>query len=241
MPRNSDLFQYLDSVTKYVLVTATPGNTTTTELILGDGTESVVDVAAITNFTAADPAFIIGTGGYELVTLGTPATSMPVTRPLRVPQSLGAQLREAVAIPLGHIGPEGVSWNPSQSLTDIFAATARSAVSSLAQPASIAFSIPLRYKSGLDLQAAAGVPEAEAGSGVVATPHSVHVGQSNIGTQTPQCYRLRGRMESGAICELDLLGARLSVNFTDNRGGTDPGTLVIGGTITGASQFIWTP
>ena len=85
------------------------------------------------------------------------------------------------------------------------------------------------------------MPEGEAGSGVEATPHSVHVGQSNIGTQTPGCFRLRGRLESGDICELDLLGARLAVNFTDNRGGTDPGVLVISGTITGASQFIWTP
>lgn len=244
MPRNSDLFQYLDSVTKYVLVTATPGDTTTTEAIVGytAGTETTVDVVASTNFTAADPAFIIGTGGYELVTLGTPATTMPFTRPLLVPQATGAALREAVAIALGHIGPEGASWTPSSSLTAILAATARSAVSYFPNPAEIGFSIPLRYKDNLSLQASTGVPESETGSGVVATPWAAHAGQSNIATQTPHCYRLQGRTEAGRICQLDLLGARLAVNFTDTRGGAgDPGVLSISGSVTGISQFIWLP
>lgn len=244
MPRNSDLFQYLDSVTKYVIASGTIGDTTTTEAIVGytDGTEVAVDVTAITNFTAADPAMIIGSGGYELVTLGTPATSMPVTRPLLVPQDSGARMVEAVAIPLGHIGPEGASWSPSSSLTAILAATARSAVSYFPNPAEIAFSIPLRYKDNLSLQASTGVPETETGSGVAATPWAAHAGQTNIATQTPHCYRLRGRTEAGRICELDFLGARLAVNFTDNRGASgDPGVLSISGSITGVSQFIWMP
>jgi hypothetical protein len=67
MPRNNDLFQYLDSITKYVLVTPTPGDTTTTEAIVGYtlGSEVAVDVVGITNFTTADPAFIISSGGMN--------------------------------------------------------------------------------------------------------------------------------------------------------------------------------
>jgi hypothetical protein len=241
MPRNNDLFRYLNSVKKYTIVTATPGDTTTTEAIVGYtvGTETSVDVVASTNFTAADPVMIIGTGGVELATIGTPATTMPVTRPLLVPQASGARMVEAVATDLGHIGPEGVTFGGSSSLTSIFAATARAAVSYFPAPAEMTFTIPLRYKSGLDLQAAFGVPEQETGSGVVGTPWAVHAGQTNIATQTIHCYRLEGVSESGRTVQVDILGARLEVNVADNRGGTDPGVVNIQGKMTGVSQFIW--
>lgn len=241
MPRNNDLFQYLNSVTKYVIASGTIGDTTTSEAIVGytAGTETTVDVVAATNFTAADPAMIIGTGGVELVTLGTPATTMPITRPLLVPQATGARMVEAVAIALGHIGPEGVTFGGSSSLTSIFASTARAAVSYFPAPAEMTFTIPLRYKTGLDIQAAFGVPESETGSGVSATPWAVHAGQSNIATQTIHCYRLQGVSEGGRTVQVDILGARLEISSTDNRGGSDPGVLNIQGKMTGISQFIW--
>jgi hypothetical protein len=239
MPRNSDLFKYLNSVKKYTIVTTTPGDTTTTAAILGDGTETTMTVVASTNFTAADPAMVIGSGGVELVTLGTPATTMPVTRPLLVPQASGARLVEAVATDLGHIGPEGVTFGGTANLNAIFAATARAAVSYFPVPAELTFNIPLRYKSALDLQAAFGVPENEEGTGVAATPHAAHIGQSNINTQTTHCYRLEGVSEAGRTVQVDLLGARLAVNASDNRGGTDPGIINITGNMTGFSQFIW--
>jgi hypothetical protein len=239
MPRNNDFFQYLNSVKKYVIVTTTPGDTTVTNAILGDGTESTAVVGAITNFTAADPAMIIGSGGYELVTLGTPNLTMPFTRPLLVPQAAGARLVEAVAIDLGHIGPEGVTFGGSSSLTSLFAATARAAVSYFPVPAELTFNIPLRYKGNLDLQAAFGVPENEEGTGVAATPYAAHIGSTNIATQTPHCYRLTGVTEGGKTVNVDLLGARLEVSAQDNRGGSDPGIINITGKMVGFSQFIW--
>lgn len=239
MPRNNDLFKYLNSVKKYVIASGTIGDTVTTAAILGDGTETTLTVSASTNFTAADPAMIIGTGGTELVTLGTPATTMPVTRPLLVAQAIGARLVEAAMIDLGHIGPEGVTFGGTANLTAIFAATARAAVSYFPVPAELTFTIPLRYKSALDLQAAFGVPENEEGTGVAATPWAGHIGQSNINTQTTHCYRLEGVSEAGRTVQVDLLGCRLAVATQDNRGGTDPGVVTITGNMTGFSQFIW--
>lgn len=239
MPRNNDFFQYLNSVKKYVIQSGTIGDTTTTAAILGDGTESTLTVAAFTNFTAADPAMIIGSGGYELVTLGTPAATMPVTRRLLVPQAIGARLVEAKEIDLGHIGPEGVTFGGSSSLTSLFAATARAAVSYFPVPAELTFNIPLRYKTNLDLQAAFGVPEAETGTGIAATPYAAHIGGTNIATQTPHCYRLTGVTEGGKTVNVDFLGCRLEVSAQDNRGGSDPGVINITGKMVGFSQFIW--
>lgn len=242
MPRNSDFFKYLNSVTKYVIATGTIGDTTTSEAIVGitAGTETSVDVVSATNFTAADPVMIIGSGGTELAIIGTPATTMPVTRPLLVAQATGARMVEAVAIAVGHIGPEGVTIGGSSSLTSIFAATARAAVSYFAAPAEMTFTIPLRYKTNLDLQAAYGVPEGEIGDGLAsATAYSAHIGVPNIATQTIHCYRLAGVTEGGDNVQVDILGVRLEINVSDNRGGADPGIVNIQGKMTGISQFIW--
>lgn len=240
MPRNSDFFQYLNSVTRYTIVTSTPGDTTTSEAILGTGAETSVDVVSSTNFTAADPVMIIGTGGVELAIIGTPATTMPVTRPLKVPQASGARMVEAVAVSMGHIGPEGVSFGGTATRTSIFASTARSAVSYFPAPAEMTCTIPLRYKTGLDLQAAFGAPDSETGDGLAeATAYAVHVGQSNIATLGIHCYRLQGVTEGGDNVQVDILGAYNEVNVTDVRGGTDPGVINIQLKMRGISQFTW--
>lgn len=242
MPRlgtGSELFKYLTSVTKYV-VTTSGGDTTTAEAIVVDAED--VNVTAITNFTAADVCMIDGSGGTELVTIGTPATTpMPVTRPFAIAQDSGARFVEMTAASLNHIAEGGVQFGGSLTLTEIKAATSRTAIAFIADAAVLTWTIPVLGFNLLNLQAAFGATEGEQGAGTVADPHQVVIGPDTVGTQGIHCYRCLGVRHDGKIVEVDFLDCTVEVNTNITIGAPNPDGMTItgkAGTITGR---IWTP
>jgi hypothetical protein len=85
------------------------------------------------------------------------------------------------------------------------------------------------------------VPESETGSGVVATPWRRTLARPTSQRRPRIATACRAARKRAASAN-SFLGARLAVNFTDNRGAAgDPGVMSISGGIVGVSQFIWLP
>lgn len=240
MPRlnsGSELFKYLNSIKKYYIQPSSPGDTTTTAgLSAGD---TSVTVAATTNFTTGDKAIIDGSGGVELVTLGTVASTMPFTRPILTAQASGARLVEALEVDLGHVAEGGIQFGGSLTLTSVKASTSRTAIAFFADAAELTWSIPLLGYNNLNLQAAFGATEGESGLGTSVSPYAVLLGQATIATQGLHCYRLAGVRQDGKNVEVDLLGATVEVNTSITVGSANPEGITIQGKCSSIIQRIW--
>lgn len=240
MPRLNnglEVFKYLTSVTKYIVQPTTPGDQLTTDATtVGDTT---VTVGATTNFTTGDPAFLSGSAGTELVTLGTVATSMPIGQSLLV-HPIGTRLVEALAIGMGHIGEAGVNFGGQLNLNPIKAATSRTPIAYFADPGEFNFDFDLLGWNNLNLQAAFGVTEGETGSGTSGSPYGVAINGANIGTQSSlQGFRFLGTNPNGQTIQLDLMGASIEVNVTSNLGGSGVASIKLAGKFTDLFQRIW--
>jgi hypothetical protein len=243
MPRLNnglEVFKQLDSVIKYVIQTGTIGDTLTTSATTAGGTGA--NVTALTNFSAADPAFLTGSGGTELVTLGTPATTpMPMGQTLIV-HPIGTRLVEAQAINLGHMDEAGLDFGGQLTLNPVKAATSRTPIAYLADPGEFSFSFNLLGWNNLNVLTAFGITEsaAEVGSGVAATPYGVQVSGSNIGNQSALMgLRFSGVNLNAQTIQIDLMGAQVAVNVSAKVGASSPAVLTISGKYTNFLQRIW--
>lgn len=242
MPRTnsgSELFQYLDKFYKFVITTGTPGDTTTAEAIVAGATE--VEVAAATNFTAADFVMIDGSGGVEIQAIGTPATTMPVTRPFLIAQDSGARFVEATRIDMGHVAEGGLQFGGSQTLTEIKAATSRTAIAFFGESTTLTLTVPLLGYNNLNLQSVFGVTEGESGSGTEAAPYGAVIGQDTVGTQGLHCYRAEGTLYDGRIVQVDFTQATVEVNANITIGAPNPDGMTLNAKVTSFIQRIWTP
>lgn len=243
MPRTnsgSELFQYLNKFYKFVVQPTTPGDTTTSAAITAGGTS--VNVAAITNFTAADYVMIDGDGGVEIQAIGTPATTpMPVTRPFLQAQASGARFVEAQRIDMGHIAEGGIQFSGSQTLTEIKAATSRTAIAFFGESTTLQITAPLLGYNNLNLQSVFGVTEAESGAGVIADPYSAVISGDTVGTQGLHCYRAEGVLYDGRIVQVDFTQATVEINANITIGAPNPDGMTLTAKVTAFHQRIWTP
>jgi len=207
-----ELFRRLTHFFVTRIQTGTIGDTTTTAAVTGAGSETTVGVTAITNFTAADPALIIGDGGVERVLLGTPNTTMPVTPPPRIPQSSGARFVEAVDLNPGKIVPDSVVFGMNRSLTAVFEEIGDSPVVYI--PGTIEFDLAFSLLSinALNLQLLSGYLEEETGAGSsMAVPTQSVLGLSGQSTDGQQVVTLRGLRHDAKKFQIELCNAYIEV------------------------------
>lgn len=244
MPRTgngNEFFQYLTGVKALRIATGTFGDTTTSAALAGGGTDSTVEVAASTNFTAADKCFIIGSGGTEIVTIGTPATTMPFTIKPVFAHDSGARLVEAVESDFGHIEESGVNFGGSLTLTAVNSAISRTPVFYSSQPGELTGSFALLGYNNQNIAAACGATESETGAGTEADPYTFGVGQTTLGSQGTQTFVFEGTTKGGDIVEVYLNDAQVEVNFQVNMGASTWGGIPLAFKYTSLVSRIWTP
>jgi hypothetical protein len=243
MPRTnsgSELFQYLDHFYKFVIQSGTIGDTTTAAATVV-GTASV-DVVASTNFTAGDYVMVDGDAGVEVMTLGTIATTpMPTTVPFLLASSSGARMVEAQRIDMGHVAEGGIQFGGSQTLTEIKAATSRTAIAFFGESTTLTMTVPLLGYNNLNLLATFGATESEDGSGTSSDPYGAAISSDTVGTQGLHCYRAEGTLYDGRIVQIDFTGATVEVNANITIGAPNPDGMTLNAKVTSFIQRIWTP
>jgi hypothetical protein len=167
MPRTNAAGELIKSVVSLTLYRkhTTPLETTVSEAVLGDGTETTLDVASAASFVAADPVFIIGDGGLDIVKIGTPAATMPISPPPKLAQTTGARFVRALAVSMGKIGQGSITWTGSRSLTAVFEEVGDAPVVYLPGTTEFGLSWSLLCNNALNVLRLMGYEEAETGDG----------------------------------------------------------------------------
>jgi hypothetical protein len=243
MPRTnsgSELFQYLNKWYKFVVASGTPGDTTTAAATVV-GTASV-NVTASTNFTIGDFVMVDGDAGVEVMTLGTIATTpMPTTVPFLLANSSGARFVEATRIDMGHIAEGGIQYGGSQTLTEIKAATSRTAIAFFGESTTLTLNAPLLGYNNLNLLSVFGATESEDGAGTASDPYGIAITGDTVGTQGLHCYRAEGALYDGRIVQIDFTGCTVEVNNNITIGAASPDGMALSVKCTSFIQRIWTP
>jgi hypothetical protein len=211
MPRTLAAGELLKKTTVldlYRIQTGTIGDTVTTAAVLGTGAETTVAVSSSTNFTSADPAFIIGDGGMELTKIGTPAASMPVSPPPKIAQAIGARFVEAAKIALGKFLQDSVSWTATKSLTAVFEEIGDTPVVYIPGPLEFSIAFGLLGYNGPNLQFSTGFAESESGDGLAeATAFQSLIGGVGQAVQSEQVMRWQGLRHDAKKIQIDFLNA----------------------------------
>jgi hypothetical protein len=243
MPRTnsgSELYQYLNKFYKFVIQSGTIGDTTTTAATVV-GTASV-NVTASTNFTEGDFVMVDGSAGVEVMTLGTIATTpMPTTVPFLLASDSGARMVEAARIDMGHVAEGGIQFGGSQTLTEIKAATSRTAIAFFGESTTLTLTVPLLGYNNLNLLAVHGATESEDGAGTAADPYGAAISGDTVGTQGLHCYRAEGTLYDGRIVQIDFTQATVEINTNITIGAPNPDGMTLNAKVTSFIQRIWTP
>ena len=229
MPRlgtAGELFKKVTALSWVRIQPTSPGDTTTTAAVLGTGAETTVAVTSSTGFTTGDLAFIIGDGGHDLVKIGTPAASMPVTPPPKIAQSTGARFVEAESVALGKYAQDSISWTANKTLTSIFEEIADTAVVQIESPIEFSISFGILNYSLLNLQFSAGYADAETGDGLAeTTAHQVLLGGVNQAVHGPQVIRLDGLKHDLKKIRMDFTNAQVETAINANVGKSNASVL----------------
>ncbi len=240
MPRLNNGLEVLKGISKveaFSIVSATPGDTVTTADLAKGG--ATIGVSAITNFSAADPVFIIGDGGVELNKIGTPNLTMPLAWKAAIAQTAGARFVEAVARNLGHVDANGVQYGASVQLTPIDAATSVTPIGYQRGLGELTASMGLRGWNNLNMQFAHGVDESESGAGSAADPYQIIIGGTDLGTHATQCLRVTGYRYDSKTVTLDFNNITIEVQLRTNIGGNQPAVLPVSLKFDTLVQRIW--
>lgn len=219
MPRllnGQEVFKYVNKVSVLRIKAATPGDTTTSAALARAAVN--VGVASSTNFTNGEFAFVIGSGGTDVVKLGAPAATMPFTTKPLFAQDIGARLVSAEEIQLGHISEQGVTFGGSMTLNPVKAATSRTPIAYISDPGEMTASLSLLGHNNQNLMLAFGATEAEDGAGNTADPYQVGVGQTTMGSQGLQAIRILGERHDAKIVEMLFVAAQVEVNVNSTLG-----------------------
>jgi len=242
MPRaltGSDLFQYLDRFEK-IVVKSGGGDTTTAGAITAG--ENTVDITSATGFNDGDVCMIDGGGaGIEITQIdGSPATTNnPLDRPLLKSRLAGARFVEAEVINMGHIAEGGLQFGGSQTLTEIKAATSRTAIAFFGESTTLTLTAPLLEFNGLNLQSVFGATENETGAGTEADPYAVVIDEDTVGTQGIHCYRAWGTLYDGKIVQIDFTQATVEVNNNITIGAPNPDGMTLNAKVTAFFARVW--
>lgn len=199
----------------------TPGDTITTAPVTAGAT--TVAVTAITNFSAADPVFLIGDGGVELLKIGTPNVTMPVTQNAAIAQSTGARMVEAVERVLGHIESAGVEIGGSYSLSPVNSAVWRTPITYLPSgPAELSVAFSLYGVNTENFLRAFAATETLLGTGTSQDPYRALIDGTTIGSQGTQCIRVLGTRQDLKTVQVDFLNPIAEVAVQGAMGGASP-------------------
>jgi hypothetical protein len=215
------IWRRLKSIDLYRIATGTIGDTTTTGPVAKGA--ATIPVTGIVNFTLADPAFLIGDGGFELISaIGTPNVTMPITnQKVHFPQSAGARFVEAVKVPLGRLARDGASISPARSLTSIEAADRDLPVAYIESALEISLGFGLLEYEGLNWQFIAGYEDSEIGTGTAADPFQAALGENDQVLMSNVALRLTGIRHDAKNIQVDCLDCKFetSGSVTHNRSG----------------------
>lgn len=240
MPRLNNGLEILKGVSSieiFQIASGTIGDTTVTGVLtVGDASAAV---AALTNFTEADPVFIIGDGGVELNKLGTPDLTMPFGFKIGVAQGAGARLVEAVGRNLGHVDENGFNYSASLQLTPIDAATSATPLGYQRGSGELSVKFGLRGFNNLNWQFIHGSDEGESGAGTLADPHQVAVGSLELGSHGIICARVTGYRFDLKTVTQDYLNATVEVAVNTTLGGRTPAVLPASLKFERVIQRIW--
>jgi hypothetical protein len=229
MPRTlaaGELWRRLTALTLYRIQTGTIGDTTTTAPVTGTGSETTVAVTSATNFTSADPCFIIGSGGVELTIIGTPNATMPVSPPPRIAQDTGARFVEAAAVSLGKVPQNSVTWTATRSLSAVFEEIGDAPVVYIPGAVEFGLQFALFGYNGPNVQTLLGYKEDETGSGAAyATAYQSPAGLPGQTQQTEQVMRVRGLRHDAKNIEVDFLNAFFEASINSQLGREQPSQL----------------
>ena len=229
MPRTlaaGELWKKLSSMRLLRETTGTHGNTTTTAAVTGSGAETTVAVTASTNFTSADECLIIGSGGVEATKIGTPATTMPVSPPPKIPQASGARFVEAEVIDLGKYAQDTVQMTANKALTAVFEEIGDTPVAYIPGNAEYALTFGLLSFNGLNWQTILGYAESETGDGLgEATAYQVALGLASQTVQGELVFRAAGLRHDLKNIEIDFCNAFFEASVSATLGRNAPAQL----------------
>jgi hypothetical protein len=228
MPRTLAGGEGIKSITsvRFVRQALTPVTTTTTAAVTGAGTETTVAVSGITGFVAADECLIIGDGGVELVTIGTPNATMPVTPPPLIPQSSGATFARGLSVSFGKFSQGSINWTGSRQLTAIFEEIGDAPLYYMPGPTEFGCTFGLFNYNGPNIQRLMGYEEAETGDGAAeATAYQSILGKSAQTLQSEIVFVLKLLRFDGKKFELQFCNAFFEANIASNPGRTTPAIL----------------
>jgi hypothetical protein len=218
---DNSYWRRFSAITLYRIASGTPGDTTTTAPVAKSAT--TIPVVGITNFTAADPAFLIGSGGFELISaIGTPNVTMPITnQKVHFAQSTGARFVEAVAVSLGRFSKDGAGITPSRTLTAVEAADRDLPIGYFESALEISCTFGLLEYEGLNWQFICGYEDSEIGTGVVADPFQAALGENDQVLMSNVALRLTGIRADAKNIQFDMLDCRFETSgqVTHNRSG----------------------
>jgi hypothetical protein len=239
MPRLNnglEIFKGLTKVEAFSIVAGGGDTTVADPIAIGDAD---ADVAAITNFTALDPVFIIGDGGVELNKIGTPATTMPFGYKVAVAQGAGARVVEVVARDLGHVEENGVQYGASLQLSPVDAATSATPLAYIRGAGELNAKLSLRGFNNLNWQLIHGANEGESGAGSAADPYQIAIGSQELGAHGILCLRMTGYRFDLSIVTQDYLNCTVEVAVNSALGGRTPAVLPLGVKFERMVQRIW--
>lgn len=212
----------LTSLVRYQIASGTIGDTTTTAATTRSATS--VGITAITNFTAADPAFLLGGGGEELISaIGTPATTQTITnQKIHFIHPIGTRFVEAVVYPLGKIAKGTAKLTGAKPVTEIFTDVDDFAQGFIDGNKSLGMAFGLYEMTAEALQVVFGDTEDVIGAGTLADPFQGAIGDpSALAAIAYMAFRATGLLQGGRVFEVDFLGARMEVNIDSPLDGRD--------------------
>lgn len=217
MPRlltDNPIWRKITALDMYEIASGTIGDTTTTGAVAQAATS--IPITATTNFTAGDPAFLIGDGGFELISaIGTPNVTQTITnQKIFFPQSTGARFVEAVKTALGRLSKDGLGLSPTKTLTAIEAADRDLPVAYIESATELEVSFGLLEFTGVNLQLITGFADEEIGTGTSSDPYTTGLGKLNQTLRSNICFRATGVRHDGKNIQMDFLNARIQVSGT---------------------------
>lgn len=242
MPRTNSGAEVLTRVTavyKLIIQPTSPFDQTTSSALV-KGTSTTVTVGATTNATAGDIVAVVGSGGTELLKIGTPATTMPLSLKPAFAHNSGARLVEMQLIDLGHIDESAVSFTSSLDVTPVNAATSRIPLAYIYGQGKLGLSFNLRGFNNPNIATIMGQDEAEFGTGTSADPFSDGFSGTTIGTHGLQCYRVLCLLSDGRTVQLDFNGSTVAPNTNTQVGGGSGAALGLSLECTNFVPRIWT-
>lgn len=206
-----EILKRLHKMYKFAIPT-TGGTEDTTGASLAKGAANIT-VTTFASWATGDYLIIVGSGGMDLLQLGTkPGSAAPIPlvgRPPQFAQDSGAKIYKVTRQDLGYIEDAGAQLGASASKQAIGAANAGGAIAYIdSDTPEITFTWTQRESSLRDIATAFGIDEdAISGTGGANDPYVLAITGDSIGTQSNYCLRTEARKVNNKLQTYDVLNA----------------------------------